>query len=84
MPRLSFKKLVEAEIKRARKSHKGSNSLHEGYGLMKEELEEVFELFARFWAETRKKPSKRNLKRMRHELAQVAALSEIIAEDNCS
>lgn len=71
----SFKDGVKNEIRQIRKKGLVSNSLHEGFGLLLEEVEE-------FWDEVKKKTSKRNLKNTRKELIQIAALAEIICEDN--
>lgn len=70
-----FRKMVELEISRIRKKTYLSQSLHEGYGLLMEEVDE-------FWDEVKKKHHKRNKKNIRHELVQVAALAEVISEDN--
>jgi len=72
---VDFRQKVVKEIARIRRSGYVSNSLHEGYALMKEEFEE-------FWDEVKLKPAKRKRARIIHELVQVAALAEVIVEDN--
>jgi len=70
-----FRNAVLNEIDSIRSEGYTSQSLHEGYALILEEVEE-------FWLEVKKKKRNRNKKNMFHELVQVAALAEIIAEDN--
>jgi NTP pyrophosphatase (non-canonical NTP hydrolase) len=70
-----FQKKVVSQIKRIRKNKLVSNSVHEGYALLQEELDE-------FWEEVKKKTRNRDKKNMILELAQIAALTQIIAEDN--
>lgn len=74
-PKKKFRDAVQEEIDKVRSKGHISNSLHEGYGLLKEELEE-------FWDEVKKKPKNRSHKGMFGELVQIAALAEIISEDN--
>ncbi len=73
-PRLTFVQLVAAELASARDGHDPINSLHEGLGVLQEE---VFE----FQLEVYKKRSKRNLKKTLAELVQVAAMAQRCAED---
>jgi len=55
------------EFQRAAKRHPRINSLHEGYAIILEEVDEL-------WQETRKRKEKRNPKATRTELMQVAAM----------
>lgn len=70
----SFTALVWKELELARKGHKPLNSLHEGFAVLLEEVDE-------FKEEVWKKRSKRNLRKVRAELVQVAAMAQRIAED---
>jgi hypothetical protein len=70
----NFAALVAAELASARKGHAPINSLHEGLGVLQEE---VFE----FTLEVYKRRSKRNLKNTLAELVQVAAMAQRCAED---
>lgn len=71
----TFPELVAEEIKRARKSYSGKQaSLHEGYAVLLEEVEE-------FWEEVKLKRSKRNYGNMIKELVQVAAMAQRTAEE---
>lgn len=69
---LDFLELVEFECTYARKKFGSINSLHEGYGVLCEEVDEFFE-------EVRKK--KLNKSQTLHELVQVAAAAKLCAED---
>lgn len=69
-----FLAAVEAEVARARLKHAPINSVHEGYAVLLEEVEE-------FWFEVMKKRSERNPERMREELVQIAAMAMRTAED---
>lgn len=71
---MSFPKDVQDEIAAARKKHGAINSLHEGYGVILEELEE-------FWEQVKRKDSKRDYKEIYSELVQVAAMAQKCAED---
>lgn len=57
---------VARELDRAMRSEGSFHSAHEGWAVIWEELDEL-------WEEVRKKRRKRNKVRMRHEAAQVAA-----------
>lgn len=70
-----FRDAVLAEIESIRAKGHTSKSLHEGYALLLEEVEE-------FWAEVKKRKKNRDNKNMFKELVQIAALAEIISEDN--
>ena len=73
-PTYIFSKDVYRELDRARKKHKKLNSLHEGFGVLLEEIDE-------FWNEVKKQPKNRNKQRTYHELSQIAAVAQRIAED---
>ena len=64
------------ELERALKSYPPFNTQHEGYAVIKEELDEL-------WEEIRKKPTVRSKKRMREEAIQVAAMGIRFALDIC-
>lgn len=70
----NFLEEVSAEVKRRRKEGKSVDSIHEGYGLL---AEEVYE----FFLEVCKKTSKRTNKLAHGELIQIAALCQRISED---
>lgn len=59
---------VAVELYKARLNYPPMNSLHEGYAVMLEEVEEV-------WQEVKKKPAIRDEKAIREELIQVAAMA---------
>lgn len=65
---------VALEIMHARAKHAPMNSLHEGYAVLLEEVEE-------FWAMVRMQTSERDPAEMLTELIQIAAMAERIAED---
>ena len=69
----SFADAVAAEVQRARSLHGDYNSLHEGYAVLMEKVEE-------FWEEVRKKSAKRKLADAYKELTHVAAVAQRIAE----
>lgn len=65
---------VALEIEYARNKHKPMNSLHEGFAVLWEEVEE-------FWAMVKMQTSERDPAEMLAELIQIAAMAERIAED---
>jgi hypothetical protein len=70
-----FAELVDYELHRAReKFPEPIHSLHEGYAVIKEELDE-------FWEEVKKQDSERNNDRLLEEIVQVAAMCQRVAED---
>ena len=69
-----FPELVEAEIARARQGHPPQNSLHEGYAVLLEEVDE-------FWDEVKLRGEKRSPQRTLKELVHVAAMARRTAED---
>lgn len=71
---IKFNKLVEEELKRARAKHGKMLSCHEGYAVILEELDEV-------WDEVKKKTKERDLENLFNELIQVAAMAQKMAED---
>lgn len=76
---MTFAKLVEDELARARAhreggAHKPMNSAHEGYAVLLEEVDEL-------WEEVRKKTTERSNERMLEELVQIAAMAQRFAED---
>lgn len=69
-----FEQLVEEELSRARYANRPVNSLHEGYAVILEELDE-------FWAEVKKNSKDRDLKNCVVELVQIAAMAQRTCED---
>lgn len=67
-----MKDLVSTELLRARNSHRGIVSMHEGYAVIKEEFDE-------FWEEVKTKHPDRE--KVLEELTQVAAMCQRFAED---
>ena len=65
---------VARELTRARRNNRNTTSVHEGYAILLEEVEE-------FWAEVMRKPSKRVPQAMYQELVQVAAMAARTAAD---
>src|SRR5207245_2789125 len=65
---------VGDELHRARERYPNMASPHEGYAVIKEELDE-------YWEATRRKPSERDPEEMRRELIQVAAMAIRTATD---
>lgn len=64
------------ELEWAKKSYPPMASPHEGYAILKEELDEL-------WEEIKKKPRDRDVSKMRAEVIQVAAMALRFAEDLC-
>ena len=60
--------LIMSEYSRARRAHPPFNSLHEGYAVLLEEVDEL-------WDEIKKNPSKRSALKLREEAVQVAAIA---------
>jgi hypothetical protein len=54
--------------------HERMGSVHEGYAVILEELDE-------FWEEVRKKKSRQDKERMYAELVQIGAMAQRVAED---
>lgn len=70
----NFDQLVALELLEARMNHGDIASAHEGYAVIKEELEE-------FWKQVKKKENTRDKGNMLLELVQVAAMAQRTAED---
>ncbi len=71
---VSFSDLVSEEIAEARSHYEPLTSLHEGYSVLLEEVEEL-------WAEIKKKPAHRSKARLLNEAAQVGAMVQRLADD---
>ena len=71
---MTFIDEVREELESARKKHPPINSLHEGYAVILEEMDE-------FKAEVWKRASARDLKNCYIELKQIAAMCARTAED---
>jgi hypothetical protein len=69
-----FAALVQQELADAREGHAPLNSLHEGFAVLLEEVDE-------FKAEVWKNRSKRDLNHVLIELVQIGAMAQRIAED---
>lgn len=67
---------VEVELYKAVISYKPFNSAHEGYAVILEEVDEL-------WDEVKKKPSKVSDERMQKEAAQIAAMAVRFIHDSC-
>ncbi len=70
----TFDELVREEVSKARGKHKKINSVHEGYAVLLEEVDE-------FWEWVRRKTKERDPKEMLIELVQIGAMAHICAED---
>jgi hypothetical protein len=73
-PSPSFAALVHKEVARARILHAPLHSLHEGFSVILEEVDE-------FWAEVKKKREARDSAKILAELVQVGAMCQRLAED---
>jgi hypothetical protein len=71
---INFKKLVDIELKKARQNHGPQSSYHEGYAVLLEEVDEL-------WDEVRKKSTKRSHTATLAELVQIASCAQKMAED---
>ena len=72
--RKTFQELVQEEVKKAEKKHPSFNSFHEGYAVILEEVDEL-------WEEIKKKTSERDLVNLRLELIQIAAMCHRFDKD---
>jgi hypothetical protein len=74
--RITFFDLAHLEACRAAKLHpwKNAGSLHEGYAILLEEVEE-------FWTEVKKKRERRDYNAIHAELVQIAAMAARIAQE---
>ena len=59
---------IGQEVMRARQKFRPFNSAHEGYAVLLEEVEEL-------WQEVKRKQSSRDLERMQAEAVQIAAMA---------
>jgi len=69
-----FAYLVSFELDDARDNNVSFNSLHEGYAVLLEEVDEL-------WDEVKKKPKKRDKAKLLEELVQIGAMAQRMAED---
>lgn len=67
---------ISAELTKARVSHPGFHSAHEGYAVLFEELDEL-------WDEVRNDKERGAKRRMRSECIQIAAMAIRFIEDVC-
>jgi len=67
---------VMQELDRARDIYPRFTSAHEGYAILLEEVDEL-------WAEVKKSPKNRDMKAMREEAIQVAAMAMRFVLDVC-
>ena len=70
----SFNELVKEELIKSRQKHGPVTSVHEGYAVILEELDEV-------WEEVKKKTENRDLDNLLKELVQVSTTAQKMAED---
>ena len=68
---------IHNEFTFATRKYEKFNSAHEGYAVIKEELDEL-------WEEVRKKKEKRNIPQMRRECVQIAAMAVRFIYDVCN
>ena len=68
--------LASVELDSARSSYPEMHSLHEGYAVLLEEVDEL-------WDEIKKKPSDTSILKVREEAIQVAAMALRIVVDLC-
>ena len=69
-------KLIESEFTRAADLYPGFHSNHEGYAVIKEEVDEL-------WDEIKKSKDVRGNSRMKEELIQIAAMCVRFLNDLC-
>jgi hypothetical protein len=69
-----FPRAVRTELIRAYSMHGPVQSLHEGYAVILEELDEA-------WDEIKKKSSKRDMQNLLREFIQIGAMAQKVAED---
>lgn len=69
-----FPRAVKSELIRAYTINGHVKSLHEGYALILEELDEA-------WEEIKKKPKNRDMKNLLLEFVQIGSMAQKIAED---
>ena len=68
--------VVLAELQRATSMYGPMHSPHEGFAILKEEVDEL-------WDEVKRKPLERSNERMREEAIQIAAMAMRFAIDVC-
>jgi NTP pyrophosphatase (non-canonical NTP hydrolase) len=71
---MSFAEMVMFELQKVRSNHPPIHSFHEGYAILLEEVDEL-------WDECRKKPKKRCREDVLTELVQIASVCQRMAED---
>ena len=79
---------VRDELAIARAKYRPMASAHEGWAVLREEVEESMvemklAVDRKLWEEIKKKPSKRDVELIYRELVQVAAMAQRMAEDIC-
>jgi len=67
---------LQIELRSAKSNYPPMRSYHEGYAVIKEELDEL-------WDEIKKKPEERSIDHLRKEALQVAAMAARFAGDLC-
>lgn len=73
---MTFADMVAAELARATANNGPFHSMHEGYAVLQEEVDEL-------WEEVKKKPANRDKKNMLTECVQIAAMAQRFALDCC-
>jgi hypothetical protein len=73
---MQFQITVADELLNARAKYRPMASAHEGWAVLREEVDEL-------WEEVKKKPEKRSIYAMYDELVQIAAMAQRMAEDVC-
>jgi hypothetical protein len=76
-----FAELVDEEVARARAKHAPIHSLHEGYAVLLEELDEFWEEVRAWRGGALPEPDEAQRDRARRELVQVAAMARRVYED---
>lgn len=66
--------LIQEEYDRAARDYQPMNSIHEGYAILLEEVDEL-------WDWVKKKPGSRNKEEIQVECAQIAAMAQRIMVD---
>lgn len=73
----AFMSAVRDEIRWAMSNYPGFNSAHEGYAVLKEEVDEL-------WEHVKTKQGNRDLDKMKREAVQVAAMALRFAVEVCN
>lgn len=68
---------IKAELEGARYDYPDMRSAHEGFSIIKEEVDEL-------WDEVKKRPSQVQMKKLRAEAKQVAAMAIRFMSDICA